>query len=120
MAFLAPDDFLVLQKDNGNVRRVRNGILQPDSVLVVAVNTRSERGLLGIAMDPSFPELPYIYLYYTESNTGSDTSTQDNVIGNRIYRYTWDGETLTNPILIIDLPFSSGPNHDGGIIEFAQ
>ncbi|MFX0201867.1 MAG: hypothetical protein ACFFCW_37635, partial [Candidatus Hodarchaeota archaeon] len=28
MAFLTPDDLIVLQKNNGQVRRVQNGILQ--------------------------------------------------------------------------------------------
>jgi hypothetical protein len=49
------------------VRRVTNGILQPGQVLDVAVDNRSERGLLGIAVHPEFETNHFVYLYYTES-----------------------------------------------------
>jgi len=116
MAFLTPDDLLVLQKNNGQVRRVQNGILQVAPALDVNVNYRSERGLLGVALAPIFSTNSYVYLYYTESSTGKDTNNQNDVLGNRVYRYTWDGEVLIDPNLILDLPFAPGPNHDGGII----
>ena len=74
MAFIGPGDILVLQKGDGRVRRVLGGVLQPGQVLDVAVDDASERGLLGIAVHPEFPARPFVYLYYTESSTGSDTS----------------------------------------------
>jgi glucose/arabinose dehydrogenase len=116
MAFIGTDDILVLQKDNGQVRRVISGALQPSPVLDVAVGNASERGMLGIAVHPNFPSSPFIYLYYTESSTSSDTS--GSAAGNRVYRYTWNGATLTSPLLIVDLPVTPGPNHDGGVIRF--
>lgn len=116
MAFLTPDDLIVLQKNNGQVRRVQNGILQAAPVLDVNVNYRSERGLLGVALTPMFSTNTYVYLYYTESSTGKDTNNENDVLGNRVYQYTWDGEVLIDPNLILDLPFAPGPNHDGGII----
>ena len=118
MAFIGPGDILVLQKGNGRVRRVINGMLQPDPVLDVAVDSSSERGLLGIAIHPNFPTSPFVYLYYTESNTGSDTSGSPAPLGNRVYRYTWNGSTLVGPQLILDLPVTAGPNHNGGTMTF--
>ena len=117
MAFIGAQDILVLQKDDGRVRRVISGVLQAGSVLDVAVERSSERGLLGIAVHPDFPASPFVYLYYTESSTGSDNDT-GSAAGNRVYRYTWNGATLSNPLLILDLPVTPGPNHDGGIILF--
>ena len=38
MAFIGPNDFLVLQKNDGRVRRVINGVLQSGEVLDVAVD----------------------------------------------------------------------------------
>jgi aldose sugar dehydrogenase len=73
MAFIGLRDMLVLQKANGQVRRVIDGVHQPDPVLDVAVDSSSERGLLGIAVHPNFPNSPFVYLYYTESSNGSDT-----------------------------------------------
>ena len=117
MAFIGPDDILVLQKNDGRVRRVINGVLQAGEVLDVAVDGNSEHGLLGIALHPSFPATPSVYLYYTESSTGSDTSGTPP-LGNRIYRYTWNGSALVNPSLLLSLPVTPGPNHNGGVIAF--
>src|SRR5262245_25331844 len=94
MAFIGVNDILVLQKNDGRVRRVVNGVLQPGEVLDVAVDPSSERGLLGIALHPGFPTVPLVYLYYTESSTGTDVSGA--AVGNRVYRYTWDGNRLTS------------------------
>lgn len=112
MAFVAPDDFLVLQKGNGQVRRVLGGVLQPGIVLDVNVNADSERGLLGIAVNSETP--PRVFLYYTEA-TGADGGAP---LGNRVYRYTWNAALgqLQSPALILDLPVTGGPNHDGGIL----
>ena len=55
MAFIGVDDILVLQKNDGKVRRVVAGVLQADPVLDVAVDNTSERGMLGIAVHPNFP-----------------------------------------------------------------
>ena len=116
IAFIGAEDILVLQKNDGHVRRVISGILQADPVLDVAVDNASERGLLGIAVHPDFPTSPFVYLYYTESSTGGDSSGA--AATNRVYRYTWNGSVLTDPALILDLPGSPGPNHDGGIVLF--
>ena len=72
MAFLGADDLLVLEKNTGRVQRVVDGVVQ-STVLDLAVNFGSERGLLGIALHPNFPTNPGVYLYWTESTTGADT-----------------------------------------------
>jgi glucose/arabinose dehydrogenase len=119
MAFLGPGDILVLQKNDGRVRRVVNGVVQAGAVLDVAVHSLSERGLLGIALDPDFTLNRHVYLYYTESATGADTSlSTSNPLGNRVYRYTWNGSLLVDPVLVLDLPATTGPNHNGGVIAF--
>jgi glucose/arabinose dehydrogenase len=122
MAFVGPGDILVLQKNDGMVRRILNGVLQPGPVLDVAVHFSSERGLLGIALDPDFVNNRYVYLYYTESATGADTSLSSSTpLGNRVYRYTWNAGgagSLTSPSLVLSLPATPGPNHNGGVIAF--
>ena len=50
-----------------------------------------------------------VFLYYTESQGGGE-------LRNRVYRYEWNGQTLVNPKLILDLPALPGPNHDAGKI----
>jgi hypothetical protein len=62
---------------------------------------------------------PFVYLYYTESGNGSDTTTGNPTpLGNRVYRYTWNGTALVSPTLLLDLPVAPGPNHNGGVIAF--
>ncbi len=118
MAFIGDGDILVLQKANGQVRRIIGGVVQAAPVLDVAVDSASERGLLGIALDPDFAVNRRVFLYYTESATGSDTVGSPIPLGNRVYRYTWDGSALVNPVLVLDLPVTSGPNHNGGVLAF--
>jgi len=104
MTFIG-DDILVLQKNDGKVRLIQNGILQIDPILDVSVSNNSERGLLGIESVGND-----IYLFYTESDVDGGSP-----LGNRIYKYLWNGTNLVNPILLEDLPATPGPNHDGGV-----
>ena len=112
MAFIGANEFLVLQKSNGQVRYVRNDTLQTTVALDVNVSSVSERGLLGICVNPN--DLTDVFLYFTEAS-GNDGGS---VLGNRVYRYTWNATTerLESPSLILDLPTSPGPNHDAGIL----
>lgn len=128
MAFLGPDDFLVLEKNTGRVQRVTGGAVQ-GTVLDLAVNNASERGLLGIALHPSFPSNPSVFLYWTESTTGDDSGdlAATSLLGNRVDRFSWDGASLTHAGNLIRLRALQPPhgvetrargNHDGGVLEF--
>jgi aldose sugar dehydrogenase len=110
MAFLDNDDIIITQKDNGRVRLVSNGILQPQPILQVPVVNNSERGLLGVAISNiTSSTMKTVFLYYTEP--------VGDQVKNRIYRYEWNGTgNLTGGQLILDLPGEPGPNHDGGKI----
>ncbi len=133
MAFLGPNDFLVTEKATGRVKRVVNGVVTA-TVLDLAVNSNSERGLLGMVLHPKFPKTPYVYLYNTEDSTGADTNVAANValLGNRVDRFIWNGSTLTFDKNIIKLrsfqndknntadptlPVLRG-NHNGGVLRF--
>jgi aldose sugar dehydrogenase len=107
MIFLDDNNMLILEKD-GQVRLVANGILQEQPVLQVSVSTESERGLLGITTSngSSGQGNTNVFLYYTEGDP----------LRNRVYKYQWNGQSLNNPDLILDLPAEPGPNHDGGKI----
>ena len=64
LAILGANDMLVLEKASGKVQRVVGGVVQ-ETVLDLAVNSGSERGLLGITLHPAFPGNPGVYLYWT-------------------------------------------------------
>ena len=127
MAFLGPNDILVLEKTTGKVQRVVNGAIQPTPVLDLAVNSASERGLLGIALHPDFPTNPGVYLYWTESSTGADSAVlaEVSLLGNRVDRFIWNGSTLTfdhNLIRLRAFQADAGQplrgNHNGGVLRF--
>jgi glucose/arabinose dehydrogenase len=50
MAFLGPDDILVLEKSQGTVQRIVNGEILPEPLIQIDVTSKDERGLLGIAI----------------------------------------------------------------------
>jgi uncharacterized repeat protein (TIGR01451 family) len=127
MAFLSANEFLVLERATGKVQRIFNGQLQTTAAADLAVNNASERGLLGIALHPNFPSTPYVYLYWTESSTGVDTSNTDEIplLGNRVDRFIWNGATLAldrNLIRLRALQSDAGQpsrgNHNGGVLRF--
>ena len=112
MEFVGPDDFLVLEKNTGIVRRVQNGALSPTIALDAAVNAENERGMLGIAVNTESPRK--VFLYYTEASGGDGGAA----LGNRVYRYTWNPASglLVSPQLILDLPATPATVHNGGVL----
>src|SRR5947199_259078 len=82
--------------------------------------TRMRTSCIGVALDPDFAVNRRVFLYYTESATGADTVGTPIPLGNRVYRYTWDGSALVNPVLVLDLPVTNGPNHNGGVLTFGS
>src|SRR5439155_12451147 len=128
MAFLGPNDFLILEKATGKVQHVVNGAVV-GTALDLAVNSASERGLLGIALSPNFATDHLVYLYWTQSSTGADSSNLPDVpvLGNRVDRYVWHPATQMlsfDQNIIVLRSFQADPgqplrgNHDGGKILF--
>jgi aldose sugar dehydrogenase len=117
MAFLAPDDFLILEKDKGTVLRVTNGITLDEPLLDVDVANSVERGMCGIAISRN-GSTTYVFLYFTEidGKDGDDRKGKPPE-GNRLYRYELVDNKLLNPVLLLDLPAEPGPRHNGGAIE---
>src|SRR5918999_463533 len=119
MAFLGPDDILVLEKDKGTVQRIVNGKMLPEPLLDVNVATSVERCMCGIAVSQiNTGSTTYVFLYYTEAElTDSEDVTQEKApLGNRLYRYELVNNKLINPVLLLDLPAIPGPRHNGGAI----
>ena len=118
MAFLGPDDFLVLEKEKGTVQRVINGEMLPEPLLDVNVATSQERCMCGVAVSKDIPGHTYVYLYYTEAESADaeDISKGIDPLRNSLYRYELVNSKLVNPKLLLDLPAIPGPRHNGGAI----
>jgi aldose sugar dehydrogenase len=118
MAFLGPDDILVLEKDKGTVQRIVNGKMLPEPLLDVNVATSVERCMCGIAVSQSNTGSTYVFLYYTEAELtdSEDIIEAKDPLGNRLYRYELVNNKLINPVLLLDIPAIPGPRHNGGAI----
>jgi aldose sugar dehydrogenase len=112
IAFLDSNNILLLEKE-GSVRLISNGQIQPEPVLQLqGVQSNNERGLLGIeVMDNN------VLLYVTESGAQVEGIPTEGDVRNRVYSYAWDGTSLTNPQLLLDLPAGPGTNHQGGKLK---
>ena len=133
VAFLGRDDMLVLEKASGQVKRVVRGEVR-DVVLDLAVNSASERGLLGIALHPRFERNGWVYLFWSQSRSGTDSTSLADVrlMGNRIDRFEWaDGRLEFDRNIAKFRAFQADAtnvdaagnvvlrgNHNGGVIRF--
>jgi len=118
IAFLGPDDILVLENHAGTVERIVNGDKLPRPLL--DVNAAVHDGILGVAVAKNVTldnarNGTYVFLYFTEAEN-QDHADDNHTIGNRLYRYELaeNGSKLVNPKLLLALP--SGPTHNGGKI----
>ena len=122
MSFVNKDSILVIEKNTGKVNLIKNGEIY-STVLDLDVANQSERGLLGIAIfnadnmnddAKSGPQYVFLFVTETEDKDGGD------ILGNRLYRYEFVDDQLVNPKLLLDLPFTPGPSHNGGVIQIGK
>src|SRR4249919_1178984 len=118
--FLGKDDFLLLEKNTGDIYRILNGNVT-GPLIHIDVSEKDERGLLGIAIlenDNLNKDKTFVFLYYTLC-TKDHSKNKSRDCGNYVYRYRFETEnnTLTDPKLILSLPALPGPSHNGGVLE---
>jgi aldose sugar dehydrogenase len=124
MTFLADNDILLLNKNDGKLLRILNRTVLPEPLLDVNVANKWERGLLGIAISRD-PGRVYVYLYYTESKAGDGNDICLTVfcnkpkepIQNKLYRYDLVNNKLVNPKLLFAGPKSNIASHIGGALK---
>jgi glucose/arabinose dehydrogenase len=140
-----PDGRLLIGTKDGTLRIVKNGTLLVTSALTFngsssgsepKICTESERGLLGVAVDPAFATNKHVYLFYTARNGSSCESGVDIDYGtsaayvsanrpvNRVSRFVLGGvngddviDASTEFVVVNNMP-SRGGNHNAGDIQF--
>jgi glucose/arabinose dehydrogenase len=105
VAFLPDGDLLVTERPGRLVRIGQQGA----TFEIAGVEHVGEGGLQGLALDPSFTENGWLYLYLT--------TRSDSRLINRIERYRLAGDQLSDKTLIFD-NIPGAQYHDGGRIEF--
>ncbi len=111
MAFLGPQDILVLENQKSTVERVVNGVVLTHPLLSVNVSKSVDKCMCGIAIDSYTNSSKYVFLYYTESDGKLPP-------GDRLYRYQWINDSLLNSKLLMDIPATANHSerHAGGAI----
>ncbi|NIR52846.1 T9SS type A sorting domain-containing protein [candidate division KSB1 bacterium] len=119
---LLPDEqrILVINYQKGEVKLITNGILKSQPLLTVPdLLFSSEQGLLGIAIDPDFPNSNYVYLFHTRKDSTNNVS-----------RFTVEGD-LADPNsdnlsidvgsqqILIQMP-DTLKFHNGGTLRFGN
>jgi len=88
------DDLLVIEKNSGMVRHIKDNVLLDSPVLDVEVSNYGEHGLLGITSVEN-----NVFLFFTEAYHDGGRALE-----NRVYQYSWDGSNLVNPVLLKTIP----------------
>jgi glucose/arabinose dehydrogenase len=125
LAFVSPSHLLIASQP-GQLWVYQNGALLPTPALDLTTGDRvcanSERGLLGVAVDPSFATNRFIYVFYTFKKhgvcpTGQPTNASNPV--NRVSRFTLGDSNLASgeTVLIDNVPSPNG-NHNAGDLHF--
>ena len=122
-----PDGRLLITTQPGALRVYQSGALLPTAALNLSgvVCANSERGLLGVAVDPAFASNRFIYLYYTfrKSPGGATCPTSSPNVVNRVSRFVLPNTNVVNPaterVLIDNIPSWAG-NHNGGDVQFGR
>lgn len=114
-----PDGRLFFTEKEGKVRVVKtpesNPTLLPTPFLTVTTSINDgERGLLGITLDPHFPQEPYVYVYYTHPSVPPY---------NQVSRFTVSSSNpdIADPsseIVLLRFENLTALIHNGGAIHF--
>ncbi len=107
----APDGRLFLTERPGRIRVIMGGRLEPTPLAILPVSAAGEAGLMGLALDPAFPQNGHLYVCYTT------TPGRGGRLINRVVRLTLRGTGAGDERVLVDqIPGAS--IHDGCRLKF--
>lgn len=135
-----PDGRILIAQQTGQLRVIEDGILLSAPVLDLLDPNRdgspadslicndTERGLLGVAVDPNFASNHYIYLYYTFDHAnindegtcprrGQNPENPHNTVGRFVLPANNQIDVATRTTLLTNIENMSG-NHNAGDLHF--
>ncbi len=118
-----PDGRMLATTQPGQLRIYTGGALLGTPALDLGARgdlcANSERGLLGIAVDPNFATNRFIYLYYTVRR--GDACSGTPAPANRVTRWTLgDDNRASGEVVLIDNLLSPAGNHNSGDLNFGK
>jgi uncharacterized repeat protein (TIGR03806 family) len=116
---VAPDGRVFVCEQTGALRVVKNDTLLLAPFVTLKVDSFWERGLLGVALDPAFPEKPHVYVCYvapapyphhrvSRFTARGDVAEPDSEV------IVWKGDDQTK------LGGAQPGGHQGGAIHFGK
>jgi aldose sugar dehydrogenase len=94
------NDIIVIEQE-GKVKLISSETHERRNIAHFDVNKIGSRGLLSVESNGKD-----IFFFFTDSSV--------DPIKNRVVKYSWNGNILQNPIVLIDLPALPGHHHQGG------
>jgi len=118
LAFL-PNGALLISEKPGRLRVFENGKLSEPVAGLPAVDTRSQGGLLGLAVDPNYAKTGLVYWAYAETADGGRTNTA--VARGRLVSSTAQPPRLENvQVIWRQKPSWESTMHYGSRLVFAR
>lgn len=122
-----PDGRMLVTSQGGTLRVFdqAGALLGSQTLPAGQICSNSERGLLGVAVDPDHSANRYVYLVYTRRKPGGDCGTASPVTSltavNRVSRFTLPASNVldlgSEVVLIDEMPSPAG-NHNAGDLAF--
>ena len=108
---VAPDGRVFVCLQAGQLRVIKNGVLLATPFLTVTVDSTSERGLIGVALDPNFATNHFVYVQYTVPGTSPH---------NRVSRFTANGDVAVvgSETVLLNLSPQAAAIHNAGALHF--
>ena len=101
--------FFFTEKNSGRVRLVAGSSLQTKPFTTVPVETEGAQGLLGIALHPSYPDTPFVFVFYVRARDRLGI----------VERYRDSAGTGIDPTLVAIIPRrDAATENNGGILRF--
>lgn len=116
---VAPDGTVFLVERKGVIKMLKPGATAAVVIGKVPVFDGLEEGMLGVTLDPKFPENGWIYVNHSLTETTNDGQGKAGIL--RISRYTLKGDVLDvdGGVKIIDIPVQREQCcHVGGSLTF--
>ncbi len=108
-AFAQDGRVFYTERLNGKVRVLQDWLREAEPFAALPVVQEFERGLLGLALHPRFPKVPYVYVYYTYQDGGR--------VYNRVSRLREEGgRSVEEQVLLDRMP--AAIYHNGGVLAF--
>lgn len=118
-AFLPDGRAFVLEQRSGKVHLiVGTHIATPDPVFTL-INTNAggyERGAQGIAVDPQFPNRPYVYIFYNDYDLNMHLIRM--TVSGMLSNPTGESLTFGSPREIISDLYHGNASHNAGCLRF--